>query len=189
MPSDSRFSRALLLGLAFACNLGGMITPIASPQNAIALVSLQQFVGIDVSFLQWMLVAGPIALFGTAGIWLMLLLLVRPDDCAALPKVVFSEAPLTRKKKLALAAVAVAVTLWAFLSAPPLKATFGDPAIVGVALVAFAFGSGFLDKASSSSPPWREEHVNSICPYLRPSHAIPRAPTIQHTRADATYSY
>ena len=156
MPSDSRFSRALLLGLAFSCNLGGMITPIASPQNAIALVSLQQFVGIDVSFLQWMLVAGPIAIFGTAGIWLMLLLLVRPDDCAALPKVVFSEAPLTRKKKLALAAVAVAVTLWAFLSAPPLKATFGDPAIVGVALVAFAFGSGFLDKASSSSPPWRD---------------------------------
>ena len=31
------YSRALLLGLAFSCNLGGMPTPISSPQNAVAL--------------------------------------------------------------------------------------------------------------------------------------------------------
>ena len=37
LPSGSAYGRALTLGLAFSCNLGGMLTPIASPQNAVAL--------------------------------------------------------------------------------------------------------------------------------------------------------
>lgn len=31
-PTNSRFVKTLLIGLAFACNLGGMMTPIASLQ-------------------------------------------------------------------------------------------------------------------------------------------------------------
>jgi len=154
LPSDSRFSRALLLGLAFSCNLGGMITPIASPQNAIALVALQQVVGADVSFGRWSSVAGPVALVGTLGVWLLLLLLLRPDDCAVLPRVACGVTPLTRTKKFSLGAVAVAVLLWGTLSWPPLKQTFGDPAVVGVGLMAAAFGSGFLNKDDFNSLPW-----------------------------------
>jgi hypothetical protein len=37
-----RFSQCLLLGLAFACNFGGMTTPIASLQNALAVSYLEQ---------------------------------------------------------------------------------------------------------------------------------------------------
>ena len=44
-----RYARALLLGLAFSCNLGGMLTPIASPQNAVALEALSR-VGAEVGF-------------------------------------------------------------------------------------------------------------------------------------------
>ena len=123
-----------------------MITPIASPQNAIALVALQQVVGADVSFGRWSSVAGPVALVGTLGVWLLLLLLLRPDDCAVLPRVACGVTPLTRTKKFTLGAVAVAVLLWGTLSWPPLKQTLGDPAVVGVGLMAVAFGSGFLNK-------------------------------------------
>lgn len=42
LPSDSRFSQCLLLGLAFACNFGGMMTPISSLQNALAVSYLEQ---------------------------------------------------------------------------------------------------------------------------------------------------
>jgi len=141
-PTDSRFARALLLGLAFSCNLGGMLTPIASPQNAIALVSLQQVAHADVSFGLWMSVALPVALIGTLACWSLILMLIRPDDCAKLPRVVFTETPFTPVKVLALSAVVIAALLWAFLSVPPLKNTLGDPAIVGVGLAAIAFGSG-----------------------------------------------
>jgi len=37
-----RFSKTLLLGLAYACNYGGMMTPIASMQNVLAVSYLQQ---------------------------------------------------------------------------------------------------------------------------------------------------
>ncbi len=38
---DSKFSKCLLLGLAIACNFGGMMTPIASVQNALAVSTLE----------------------------------------------------------------------------------------------------------------------------------------------------
>jgi hypothetical protein len=36
LPSGDPFAKALLLGIAFSNNIGGMTTPIASPQNVIA---------------------------------------------------------------------------------------------------------------------------------------------------------
>jgi phosphate transporter len=42
LPKDSRFTKGLLLGLAYACNFGGMTTPIASLQNALAVSQLTE---------------------------------------------------------------------------------------------------------------------------------------------------
>lgn len=36
-----RFAKTLLLGLAFACNFGGMVTPISSMQNVVAKQALE----------------------------------------------------------------------------------------------------------------------------------------------------
>jgi di/tricarboxylate transporter len=58
---DSRFNRALMLGLTFGCNFGGMVTPIASLHNVLAVSALAA-VGIEVSFGSWMLVAVPFSL-------------------------------------------------------------------------------------------------------------------------------
>ena len=33
LPRESTWPKTALLGIAFSCNLGGMTTPIASPQN------------------------------------------------------------------------------------------------------------------------------------------------------------
>mgnify|MGYP001563477150 len=37
LPSKSAFSKSLILGIALASNIGGMASPISSPQNLIAL--------------------------------------------------------------------------------------------------------------------------------------------------------
>lgn len=34
---NSLYAKAMLLGLAFACNIGGMLTPVSSPQNAVVV--------------------------------------------------------------------------------------------------------------------------------------------------------
>lgn len=45
LPTESRFSRCLLLGLAYACNFGGMMTPISSLQNVLGVSYLEQVSG------------------------------------------------------------------------------------------------------------------------------------------------
>ncbi|KAK5251989.1 low-affinity phosphate transporter, partial [Exophiala xenobiotica] len=41
LPADSNMSKALILGIALASNIGGMASPIASPQNIVALQNMK----------------------------------------------------------------------------------------------------------------------------------------------------
>lgn len=60
-------SRALILGVAFSANLGGMGTIIGTPPNAIASGLLGDVYAID--FLKWMLFGLPPAILLLAGLW------------------------------------------------------------------------------------------------------------------------
>lgn len=51
----------LLLSCAFAASIGGLATPVGSPPNVIALAFLTER-GINISFLDWMILGLPIAL-------------------------------------------------------------------------------------------------------------------------------
>jgi len=53
--------RGLLLSLAIAANLGGMVTIVGSPPNAVAVASLAS-IDYHVSFLKWSLMAAPLSL-------------------------------------------------------------------------------------------------------------------------------
>lgn len=59
LPADAPFTHALALSIPFACNIGGLGTPIGTPPNAIALSWLQG-AGVDITFLGWMVVALPV---------------------------------------------------------------------------------------------------------------------------------
>lgn len=60
-------SRAMILGVAFSANLGGMGTIIGTPPNAIASGLLGDVYPID--FLKWMLFGLPPAILLLAGLW------------------------------------------------------------------------------------------------------------------------
>jgi len=154
MPGGSRYAKALVLGLAFSCNLGGMLTPIASPQNAVALQALA-YRGATIGFGTWFLVALPIAEIGLLLVHGLLLLLLRPFDCAQLPRISIEKKQKLGRRELAMLCCVMATTvLWATLSFPPLHDTFGDPAVVGLALVVGSFGSGFLTKDDFNGLNW-----------------------------------
>ncbi len=70
--SDTQFKKALFLGVPFACNLGGMATPVGSPPNAIAIAFLEK-AGVSVSFLTWMLLSAPLVLILLLILWMALL--------------------------------------------------------------------------------------------------------------------
>ena len=52
----------MLLGLAFAANLGGIGTPIGTPPNLVFMQVYKEFTGNEIAFLQWMKWAVPIIL-------------------------------------------------------------------------------------------------------------------------------
>jgi sodium-dependent dicarboxylate transporter 2/3/5 len=67
----SAYARAVLVGIPAAASVGGMGTIIGSPPNAVAVGALAQ-VGVEVSFLAWMLLGVPIALVLCVGFWFAL---------------------------------------------------------------------------------------------------------------------
>lgn len=75
------FSRGLALAIPFACNLGGMGTPIGTPPNAIVLSYLDK-AGLPISFFGWMTLAIPVMLLGLFFLWRLILFLYPPGDIA-----------------------------------------------------------------------------------------------------------
>ncbi|MCP1726550.1 sodium-dependent dicarboxylate transporter 2/3/5 [Natronospira proteinivora] len=67
-PKDP-LAPALLIGVAFAANIGGMATLIGTPPNAILAAYLGEQYDIHVSFAGWMMVALPISLVLLALAW------------------------------------------------------------------------------------------------------------------------
>jgi solute carrier family 13 (sodium-dependent dicarboxylate transporter), member 2/3/5 len=67
------FSKATVLGIAFAANIGGVGTIIGSPPNAIAVSKLSEIVGVQIGFLEWMISALPLVIILVPIAWLTLL--------------------------------------------------------------------------------------------------------------------
>ncbi|RHX78232.1 DASS family sodium-coupled anion symporter [Leptospira yasudae] len=72
LPEKEPFRKALLLGIPFAANIGGVGTPIGSPPNIIAMGILKQQ-GVVVSFGTWMLFAVPLVVVLILFAWFLLL--------------------------------------------------------------------------------------------------------------------
>jgi sodium-dependent dicarboxylate transporter 2/3/5 len=70
--TDDRLKVALLLGVAFAANVGGVGTPIGTPPNLIFMKVYLENTGIEVTFLEWMKWTMPvvIVMVPVTGIWL-----------------------------------------------------------------------------------------------------------------------
>lgn len=62
MEGQANFAKALLLGVGYACSIGGLATIIGTPTNAIFLSFAQQKMGETVSFGKWLLFGFPFAL-------------------------------------------------------------------------------------------------------------------------------
>jgi sodium-dependent dicarboxylate transporter 2/3/5 len=114
-----RFGTALMLILAWASSIGGIITPVGSSPNLIALGQLQELAGSRVPFFHWMAVATPIAVVMLA----LLLVYFRvalppdlPDAGADAATAIRGErerlGAMSRAEKNVLAAFSITVALW-----------------------------------------------------------------------------
>lgn len=110
VPRDDPFRKALVIGIPFAANIGGMGTPVGTPPNAIAMAGLAR-IGIHVSFLQWMVLAVPPMLLVLLFTWQALLIIFRPRT-GRLDLRVAKAMPLNGCGKIVIATFLVTVALW-----------------------------------------------------------------------------
>lgn len=66
------FAAALTLGIAYACSIGGLATPIGTPTNLIVIGYLNEAAGLDIGFLQWMALGLPVVCLLVPLAWLIL---------------------------------------------------------------------------------------------------------------------
>lgn len=75
-PSHA-FAKSLVIGIALASNLGGMTSPISSPQNIFAIERMSMD-GNPPSWLSWFAVALPVSVLGNLLCWGLILLVYNP---------------------------------------------------------------------------------------------------------------
>lgn len=70
---DLNFKKALLLGVGYACSIGGLATLIGTPTNAIFISYVRQKMDLEVSFWQWFMFGFPFALALLLICWVLLI--------------------------------------------------------------------------------------------------------------------
>ncbi|MFN0174924.1 MAG: SLC13 family permease [Saprospiraceae bacterium] len=72
MDGHKNFAKSLLLGVGYACSIGGLATMIGTPTNAIFIAFAQQNMGETVTFGKWLLFGFPFSLTLLWVCWKML---------------------------------------------------------------------------------------------------------------------
>ncbi|MBP48266.1 MAG: hypothetical protein CMH53_10050, partial [Myxococcales bacterium] len=112
---QAQFSTAVMLGIAYAANIGGMATPVGTPPNLVFLeVSRQVYPSApSFGFAQWMSIGLPTALVFIAAAWALLAFWVfRLPDRALFEERPEPLGPISRDEWAAGVIFALAAVLW-----------------------------------------------------------------------------
>lgn len=107
---DEPFAVALVLGIAFAANIGGLGTPIGSPPNIIFQNVYLEKTGEEVGFGEWMSFGVPLVLVLLPFTWWLLVGRVERDARCRVPEV--AEGAMTRDQRWVLMTFLVTALLW-----------------------------------------------------------------------------
>ena len=140
-------ARFMLLSLAFACSCGGMGTLVGGGRCMVAAAFLKELTGIEISFLDWIKFALPLAMVTVPTAVLVVYLVFRPDSTIRLPTYENDPGPWTPLQRRTILILGAVFVLWLT------KGFHGiDYSITGMAGVALLVAIGVLR--------WRDIHEN-----------------------------
>lgn len=115
----TNFAIVMLLGLAYACNIGGIGTLIGTPPNALVAAYMLDNYEVHIGFAQWMLIGVPLVVISLPLVFLILTHLVFPVRMRKLPggaEVIYQQlrdmGKITRAEKMVGAVFAMTASLW-----------------------------------------------------------------------------
>lgn len=109
---NTNTARFMMLSIPFACSCGGMGTLVGGGRCMVAAAFLKELTGIEISFLDWMIMAMPAALITIPVAVFMLYLIYRPDPSFTLPHVEAARIPWASREKYSLIILGIVFLLW-----------------------------------------------------------------------------
>ena len=147
LPADSSFSKALILGIAFSANVGGAASPIASPQNIVALQNMRP----EPSWGIWFFIALPVCIISILLIWVLLLMTFPTKNTTIVP-IRRMKDKFTGVQWFISIVTVVTIVLWCVTH--QLEHVFGDMGVVAIIPIVLFFGTGILTKEDFNNFLW-----------------------------------
>ncbi|CAO3591616.1 unnamed protein product [Absidia cylindrospora] len=149
LPVDARFAPCLIIGIALSSNLGGMASPISSPQNIIAIQNMSP----APSWGEWFIVSIPLCLVGNGIIWLWLIWTYAPEkQITHIHPIRASSEPVSWAQIYVCLVTLGTIIMWCL--AHSYEHIFGDMGVIAIIpLIAF-FGTGLLTKDDFNNFLW-----------------------------------
>lgn len=149
LPKDSTFINALILGIALASNVGGMASPIASPQNMIAIGAMDP----PPSWGQWFVISLPVCVLSLVFIWLFLLMTFNCNSRNThLVPIRTMDDKFSAVQWYIVGVSMATILLWCFAS--KLEGIFGEMGIIALIPIILFFGPGLLTTEDFNNYPW-----------------------------------
>ncbi|KAJ8124414.1 hypothetical protein O1611_g9226 [Lasiodiplodia mahajangana] len=148
LPYDSNMSRAVIMGIALASNIGGMLSPIASPQNVVALGIMEP----PPTWGQWLFIVIPVGIVSLFLIWILLLVTFHPGRGTTIVPIRSVREEFTGLQWFVSIVCVATIGLWCASHA--LESTFGHMGVIAILPIVIFFGVGILTKEDFNNFPW-----------------------------------
>jgi len=136
------------MGIALASNIGGMLSPIASPQNVIAIGIMKP----EPTWGEWFFIAIPVGVVSMLLIWLLLLVTFQPGRGTTIVPIRPVLDPFTGVQWFVSVVTIATIGLWC--ASHQLESVFGDMGVIAIIPIVLFFGIGILTKEDFNNFPW-----------------------------------
>lgn len=148
LPSDSDMSKAVIMGIALASNIGGMLSPIASPQNVVAVGIMKP----EPTWIQWFFIVIPVGVISLLLIWVLLLVTFQPGKGTTISPIRPIKEKFTGLQWFVTIITVITIGLWC--ASHQLESVFGDMGVIAIIPIVLFFGIGILTKEDFNNFPW-----------------------------------
>ena len=108
----SRTAKFMLISLAFACSCGGMGSLVGGGRTMVSAAFLREFTGIEITFMDWIKYAMPIAIVTVPAAVGAVYLVFRPDPKLELPQLDEEIGPWSTQEVKTLVIIGISFILW-----------------------------------------------------------------------------
>ncbi|MCW3979704.1 MAG: DASS family sodium-coupled anion symporter [Candidatus Bathyarchaeota archaeon] len=160
--SDRRgnFPKIVVLSIAYSATAGGLATLVGTTTCAMAVGSLRDLVGYEITFLGWMFFGVPISVLLILVIWAVLFM-VFPTEVRRIPALEFESKALSGRQRLTLMVFVFSILLWVTGKLPePLADAVGWPghgmssSVVAAVIAVLLLVSGLVDERDLPRANW-----------------------------------